>query len=48
MSQVPLFLFGTGVFFVGGLGLTLIGLDAFRSWSQDDEDASRDTSGPTA
>jgi hypothetical protein len=46
MNEVPLFLFGTGVFFVGGLGLVLIGLDAFRSWSDDDEAEGRDTSGP--
>jgi len=37
VSQVPIFLFGTVVFFMGGLGMTLVGLDAFRSWSDDDE-----------
>ena len=39
MSQLAIFLFGVGVFFVGGLGLVLVGLDAFRSWSNDDETA---------
>jgi hypothetical protein len=37
VSQVGIFLFGTGVFFVGGAGLVLVGLDAFRSWSDDDQ-----------
>lgn len=37
MSQSAIFLFGTGVFFLGGLGLVLVGLDAFRSWSEADE-----------
>jgi len=37
VSQFAVFLFGTGVFFLGGLGLVLVGLDAFRSWSEDDE-----------
>ena len=37
MSQTAIFLFGTGVFFLGGLGLVLVGLDAFRSWSEADE-----------
>lgn len=37
MSQVAIFLFGTGVFFLGGVGLVLVGLDAFRSWSEEDE-----------
>jgi hypothetical protein len=39
MSQFTIFIFGTGVFFVGALGLILIGLDAFRGWSDDDEQA---------
>jgi hypothetical protein len=39
MSQVAIFLFGVGVFFVGGVGLVLVGLDAFHSWSDDDETA---------
>jgi hypothetical protein len=39
VSQLAIFLFGVGVFFVGGLGLVLVGLDAFRSWSDDDETA---------
>ena len=39
MSQLAIFLFGTGVFFLGGVGLVLVGLDAFRSWSDDDETA---------
>lgn len=37
MSQSAIFLFGTVVFFLGGLGLVLVGLDAFRSWSAADE-----------
>ena len=39
MSQLAIFLFGTGVFFLGGVGLVLVGLDAFHSWSDDDETA---------
>lgn len=38
MSQAVIFGFGVAVFFLGGLGLVLIGLDAFRSWSRDDRD----------
>jgi hypothetical protein len=37
VSQLAIFLFGTAVFFVGGVGFVLVGLDAFRSWSEDDE-----------
>jgi hypothetical protein len=37
VSQLAIFLFGVGVFFVGGVGLVLVGLDAFHSWSDDDE-----------
>jgi hypothetical protein len=36
MSQATIFGFGVAVFFLGGIGLVLIGLDAFRSWSRDD------------
>lgn len=36
MSQGAIFGFGVAVFFVGGLGLVLIGVDAFRSWSRGD------------
>jgi hypothetical protein len=39
VSQATIFLFGVAVFFIGGVGLVLVGLDAFRSWSQVDEDA---------
>jgi len=39
VSQLAIFLFGTAVFFLGGVGLVLVGLDAFRSWSDDDEAA---------
>jgi hypothetical protein len=39
VNQLPIFLFGVAVFFTGGVGLMLVGLDAFRSWSDDDEDA---------
>ncbi len=39
MSQATIFLFGVAVFFIGGVGLVLVGLDAFRSWSQEDEAA---------
>jgi hypothetical protein len=39
VSQLPIFLFGVAVFFIGGVGLILVGLDAFRSWSDDDEAA---------
>lgn len=38
MSQTVIFGFGVVVFFLGGLGLVLIGLDAFRSWSRSDHD----------
>jgi len=38
VSQAVIFGFGVAVFFLGGLGLVLIGLDAFRSWSRDDHD----------
>ena len=37
MSQASVFLFGVAVFFLGGVGLVLVGLDAFRSWSDVDE-----------
>jgi hypothetical protein len=40
MTQIGIFLFGVGVFFVGGVGLVLVGLDAFRSWSDEDEKSS--------
>jgi hypothetical protein len=39
VSQVGIFLFGVGVFFLGGVGLVLVGLDAFHSWSDEDETA---------
>ena len=39
MSQLGIFLFGVAVFFLGGVGLVLVGLDAFHSWSDDDETA---------
>ena len=39
MSQGAIFAFGVTVFFMGGFGLVLVGLDAFRSWSRDDRDA---------
>jgi len=48
MNDIPLFLFGAAVFFVGGLGLVLIGLDAFRSWSDDDDAAGHGASGPSS
>jgi len=37
VSQLGIFLFGIAVFFLGGVGLVLVGLDAFHSWSDDDE-----------
>jgi hypothetical protein len=37
VSQSAIFLFGTAVFFLGGVGLVLVGLDAFHSWSDEDE-----------
>lgn len=40
MTQVGIFLFGVGVFFVGGVALVLVGLDAFNSWSDEDEKSS--------
>jgi len=40
MSQFGIFLFGVTVFFLGGVGLVLVGLDAFRSWSDVDEPGS--------
>lgn len=42
MNQVPIFLFGVAVFFVGGAGMVLIGLNLFRSWSEEDEVAGGD------
>ena len=42
MSQAAIFLFGVAVFFLGGVGLVLVGLDAFRSWSDDDEEEGHD------
>lgn len=36
MSQVAIFGFGVAVFFLGGLGLVMIGLESFRSWSRGD------------
>ena len=42
MSDLILFIFGSGVFFLGGLGLVLYTMDTFQSWSlrenQDGED----------
>lgn len=42
MSDLVLFIIGSGVFFLGGLGLVLYTLDTFQSWSlrenQDGED----------
>jgi hypothetical protein len=42
MSDVALFTIGTLVFFLGGAGLVLYGLDTFQTWiaagSADDED----------
>jgi len=40
VSQANIFLFGVAVFFIGGVGLVLVGLDAFRSWSDVDEPGS--------
>lgn len=37
MSQLAIFLFGATVFFVAGVGLVLVGLDAVKSWSDTDE-----------
>jgi hypothetical protein len=34
MSQGALFAFGSVVFIVGGLGMTLAGLSLFRSWDE--------------
>jgi len=42
VSQTAIFLFGVSVFFIGGVGLVLVGLDAFRSWSSEDEEAGSD------
>jgi hypothetical protein len=42
VSQTAIFLFGVGVFFLGGVGLVLVGLDAFRSWSEEDEEEGHD------
>lgn len=42
MSDLALFAIGTIVFFLGGTGLVLYGLDSFNAWSTagtaDDED----------
>jgi len=37
MSQLVIFLFGATVFFVAGVGLVLVGLDAVKAWSATDE-----------
>lgn len=37
MSQTAIFLFGAAVFFIGGLGLVIVGLDAVKAWSASDE-----------
>jgi len=42
MTDLALFTIGTIVFFLGGTGLVLYGLDSFQAWSRsdtsDDED----------
>lgn len=42
MTDLALFAIGTIVFFLGGVGLVLYGLDTFQTWSaagtSDDED----------
>jgi hypothetical protein len=42
MSDIALFTVGTIVFFLGGAGLVLFGLDSFQTWSlastSEDED----------
>jgi hypothetical protein len=42
VNQLAIFLFGVAVFFVGGVGMVLIGLDLFRSWEVEDEVAGGD------
>lgn len=44
MSQLPIFLFGVAVFFIGGVGLVFVGLDAVKSWSARDEANSENAS----
>jgi hypothetical protein len=47
MSAATLFAIGAVVFFLGGVGMVLVGLDTFGSWrrreKQPDEDAYLDT-----
>ena len=40
MSQLAIFLFGVVVFFTGGVGLVLVGLDSVKAWSRGDEEDS--------
>lgn len=40
MSQLAIFLFGVVVFFTGGVGLVLVGLDSVKAWSREDEEDS--------
>jgi hypothetical protein len=51
MTDLALFAIGTIVFFLGGTGLVLYGLDVFQAWSvadtSDDETAGEALNDPT-
>ncbi len=42
MSDLAIFIIGSAVFFLGGLGIVLYGIDSFQAWTirekADDED----------
>lgn len=42
MSDLTIFVIGTIVFFVGGVGVVLYGLDTFQLWSQRETDDDQD------
>ena len=46
MSDLVLFSIGSVVFFVGGLGIVLYGLDTFRAWSIRETDDDAEVEGP--
>ncbi len=42
MSDLAIFVIGTIVFFVGGVGVVLYGLDTFQLWSRRETDEGQD------
>ncbi len=42
MSDLAIFAIGTIVFFIGGVGVVLYGLDSFQLWSQRETDDDQD------